>query len=56
LTPAEIYCQVRTEVKRIKKHSKNQSAVQLWEKDQNNNNAMQIKREKQLLEEEQEYQ
>jgi hypothetical protein len=30
--------------------------VQLWEKDQNNNNAMQIKREKQLLEEEQEYQ
>ena len=25
------------------------------EKDQNNNNAMQIKREKQLLEEEQEY-
>jgi hypothetical protein len=29
--------------------------VKLWEKDQNNNNAMQIKREKQLLEEEQEY-
>lgn len=30
--------------------------MQIWEKDQNNNNAMQIKREKQLLEEEQKYQ
>ena len=43
LTAAEIYCQVRPDVKRIKKHQKNQVGVKLWEKDQTNNNAMHMK-------------